>query len=239
MELWYRQLGFYNNPFSIKPAAFHDNLFGYDSAISEVVRRIKDGGVIFVEGEYGAGKSTLLKKIIHAYGGKKEVVYYSFNVADQKINIPELIEGRKKGFWSGLFFSGDDGNLILLLDEAQDMTKEDSEEVMKALEEKKFKTIVIVTKDTKKMNFGDGMKKAIGKDNIIKLNKLSEDAAIKLIRKRVGDTKLLSDQMIKLLLKKSDYNPRHLLKNAEEVCKYAVENIEDVVKEEHVKKVLG
>ncbi len=238
MEIWYRQVGFYNNPFSIKPAAFHDNLFGYDTAINEVVKRIKDGGVIYVEGEYGAGKSTLLKKIVHAYGGKKQVIYYSFNVAEDKINIPTLIEGRK-GFWSGLFFSGEDENLILLLDEAQDMSKEDSEEVMKAMNDKKFKTIVMVTKDIKKMNMGDGMKKTIGKDNVIKLNKLTEEAAIKMIRKRIGDTKLLSDAMIKLILKKSDYNPRHLLKNCEEVCKYAVENIEDVVKEEHVKKVLG
>lgn len=237
MELWYRQLGFYNNPFSIKPAAYHDNLFGYDTAISYVIKKIKEGGIIFVEGEYGAGKSTLLKKIVHAYGGKKEVIYYSFNVADQKIDTQGLIEGRK-GFWSFLF-SGDETNLILLLDEAQDMTKEDSEEVMKAFNEKKFKTMVLVSKDLKKINFENGMKKAMGRDNVIRLSKLSEEAAIKLIRKRIGNTKLLSDAMIKTILKKSDYNPRHLLKNCEEVCKYAVENIEDVVKEEHVKKVLG
>jgi energy-coupling factor transporter ATP-binding protein EcfA2 len=239
MELWYRQLGFYNNPFSIKPAAYHDNLYGYDVAINEVVGKIKDGGIIFVEGDYGAGKSTLLKKIIHAYGGKKEVVYYSCNITENKIDTEKLIEGRKKGFWSRIFFSGDGENLILLLDEAQDMSKEDSEEVMKAYGEKKFKTVILVSKDLKKMNFGDGMRKTMGKDNMIKLGKLNEDAAIKMIRKRIGNTKLLSDNMIKTILKKSDYNPRKLLKNCEEVCKYAVENIEDAVKEEHVKKVLG
>jgi len=238
MELWYRQLGFYNNPFSIKPAVYHDQIFGSDAAINEVIVKIREGGIIFVEGEYGAGKSMLLKKIIHAYGGKKEVVYYSCNITESNIDFEKLIQGRK-GFWARLLFSGEDENLILLLDEAQDMSKEDTEEVMKKFEEKKFKTIILVSKDMKKMEFGEEMKKQIGKDNVIRMGKLSNEDAIKIIRKRIGETKLLSDNMIKLILKKSDYNPRKMLKNCEEVCKYAVENIEDMVKEEHVKKVLG
>ncbi len=238
MELWYKQLGFYNNPFSIKPAAYHDNLYGYDNMIGEVINKIKEGGVMLVEGDYGAGKSTMLKKIIHAYGGKKEVVYYSCNITENSIDVEGLIEGRK-GFWSSLFFSGNDENLILLLDEAQDLSKEDSDSVMKSFNKKKFKTIILVTKDIKKMNLAEDMKKAVGKDNVIRIGKLTNEDAIKLIRKRIGATSLLSDEMIKIILKKSDYNPRKLLKNCEEVCRYAVENIEDRVKEAHIKKVLG
>jgi len=30
MTLWYKKLGFHNNPFSIKPAAFRDELVAYD-----------------------------------------------------------------------------------------------------------------------------------------------------------------------------------------------------------------
>ncbi len=238
MELWYKQLGFYNNPFSIKPAAYHDNLYGYDGAIGEVINKIKEGGIMLVEGDYGTGKSTMLKKIIHAYGGKKEVVYYSCNITENSIDVEGLIEGRK-GFWSSLFFSGNDENLILLLDEAQDLSKEDSDSVMKSFNKKKFKTIILVTKDIKKMNLAEDMKKAVGKDNVIRIGKLTNEEAIKLIRKRIGATSLLSDEMIKIILKKSDYNPRKLLKNCEEICRYAVENIEDRVKEAHIKKVLG
>lgn len=236
MDLWYRQLGFYNNPFSIKPAAYHDKVYGNEAAIEQVIRKIREGGIVFVEGDYGAGKSTLLKRIIRTFGGKKEVVYYSCNTTEDKIDIEGLIKGRK-GFWS-LLFSGDE-NLILLLDEAQDMSKEDSEAVMQSFNDKKFKSIVLVTKDLKKMGMADGMKKAMEKDNTVKLGKLSSEDAIKVIRKRTGNIKLLSDEMIKLVLKKSDNNPRKLLKNCEEICKYTVENIEDTVKEEHIKKVLG
>ncbi len=110
---------------------------------------------------------------------------------------------------------------------------------MKLYEAKKFKSVILVTKDMKKVGMCEAMRKAISKDNVIRLGKITNDDAIKLIRKRIGHIKLLSDDMIKLILKKSDYNPRKLLKNCEEVCRYAVENIEDVVKEEHVKKVLG
>lgn len=238
MELWYKQLGFYNNPFSIKPAAYHDNVFGHDAAIQDIVKKIRDGGILFVEGDYGAGKSTILKKIIHAFGGKKEVIYYSCNITESKIDFDALIEGRR-GFWGRIFFSGEEENLILLLDEAQDLSKEDSEEVMKKFNDKKFKSVILVTKDMKKMSLAESMRKAIAKDNVVRLGKITNEDAIKLVRKRIGNIKLLSDDIIKLILKKSDYNPRKLLKNCEEICKYAVENIEDVVKEEHVKKALG
>ncbi len=103
MELWYRQLGFYNNPFSIKPAAYTDSVFGHEAAMQEVVKKVKEGGILFIEGDYGAGKSLILKKIIHAFGGKKEVIYYSCNITESKIDFDALIEGRM-GFWSRLFF---------------------------------------------------------------------------------------------------------------------------------------
>lgn len=238
MELWYRQLGFYNNPFSIKPAMYNDRIFGNEMKVEEVVRKIGEGGVIFVEGDYGSGKSTLLKRIIHAYGGRKEVIYYSCNTTENRIDLDELIKGRK-GFISRMFFSGDDEDLILLLDEAQELNEEDAEEIARGYNDKKFKTIVLVTKDMKKTNNLEELKKIAGKDNIVKMGKLNEEDAVRLIRKRIGKTKLISDEMIKTILKKSENNPRRLLKNCEEVCKYAVENIEDEVKETHVKKALG
>lgn len=238
MELWYRQLGFYNNPFSIKPAMYHDKIFGNEMKIEEVVRKIGEGGIIFVEGDYGSGKSTLLKRIIHAYGGRKEVIYYSCNTTENRIDLDGLVKGRK-GFLSRMLFSGDEEELILLLDEAQEINEEDAEEAAKKHKEKKFKTIVLVVKDMKKTNNLEELKRIAGKDNIIKMGKLNEEDAIKIIRKRIGQTRLISDDMIKAILKKSENNPRKLLKNCEEVCKYAVENIEDEVKETHVKKVLG
>ena len=232
MELWYKQFGFHNNPFSIKPLAFHDEIMGYD--VDLVLTKINNGEVLFLEGDYGKGKTTILKKIVRKFGGKKEVVYYSYNKADAGINFDKLISGRH-GLFGGLF--SNDTNLILLLDEAENLSLEDSENLVGRYQ-KNFKSIVLVGKDFNELGPVNGMQKLIGA-NIVRLGELTEDDAINIVRKRIGYINLLSDDIIKVIFKKSGRNPRNLLKNCEDVCRCAVEQGYRQVKEEHVKKVLG
>ena len=39
VETWYNKLGFYNNPFSIKPAAFNDDIFGLGGTVENICGR--------------------------------------------------------------------------------------------------------------------------------------------------------------------------------------------------------
>lgn len=236
METWYNQLGFYNNPFSIKPAAFHDEILGDNGVVDEVLDRIRSGSVLFVDGEYGAGKTTILKRIIHEFGGKRKVVYYSCNRSENGLDVERLANGGRSFFEK--IFSSDSKNMILLLDEVQDLGEKDCESLYQSFSDKVFKSIVLVGKDFKKVNFGNnGLKNLVG-SNVIKMKKFDNEGAIEFIRKRIGNLKVLSDNAIKLLNKKAEGNPRRLLKSCEEACKYSVENFEDEVTEEIVKKVL-
>lgn len=236
MDTWYNQLGFYNNPFSIKPAAYHDEVLGHNGILDEVLDKIRSGNVLFVEGEYGTGKTTILKRIISEFGGKKRVVYYSCNRSENGLDVERLIKGGRSFF--GKIFSRNPKNMILLLDEVQDLTKEDCESLQHSFDDKVFKSIILVSKNYKSVNFGNGLKGFIGK-NIIKMKKFNNDEAVEFVRKRIGNLKILSDNIIKSLNKRADGNPRKLLKNCEEACKYAAENFEDEINEEIVKKVLG
>ncbi len=236
METWYNQLGFYNNPFSIKPAAFHDEILGDNGVVDEVLDRIRSGSVLFVDGEYGAGKTTILKRIIHEFGGKRKVVYYSCNRSENGLDVERLANGGRSFFEK--IFGSDSKNMILLLDEVQDLGEKDCESLYQSFSDKVFKSIVLVGKDFKKVNFGNnGLKNLVG-SNVIKMKKFDNDGAVEFIRKRIGNLKILSDDAIKLLNKRMDGNPRKLLKSCEEVCKYAVENFEDEITEEIVKKIL-
>ncbi len=232
MELWYKQFGFHNNPFSIKPLAFHDEIMGYD--VDLVLTKIQNGEVLFLEGDYGKGKTTILKKIVRKFGGQKKVVYYSYNRTEANVDFDRLIKERH-GFFGSLF--SDDNNLILLLDEAENLSPEDSENLT-AMHQKNFKSIVLVGKDYNNLGNANGLQTMIGA-NIIRLGELTEDDAINIVRKRIGYINLLSDDIIKVIFKKSGRNPRSLLKNCEDICKHAVEQGYRQVKEEHVKKVLG
>lgn len=235
METWYNQLGFYNNPFSVKPAVFHDEILGSNGVVDEVLDRIRSGSILFVDGDYGAGKTTVLKRIIREFGGKKKIVYYSCNRSENGLDVRRLANGGRSFFEK---ISGKEPrNMILLLDEVQDLGKGDCEALYQSFNDKVFKSIVLVGKDFKKVNFGNGLKDLIG-SNVIKMKKFDNAGAVAFIRKRIGNLKILSDDTISLLNKKIDGNPRRLLKICEEVCKYAVENFEDEVSEEIVKKVL-
>lgn len=232
MEIWYKELGFYNNPFSIKPLAFHEEIIGYD--VDVVFNKIQNGEVIFLEGDYGKGKTAILKKIIRKFGGHKNLIYYSCNRTESSIDCDKLIKDRH-GFLGSIF--SDDNNLILLLDEAQDLSTEDSEKLIEYYG-KNFKSIVFVGSDFEKVSFSSSLAKLIGQ-NIIRLGDLTEEDAINIIRKRIGQANFISDDSIKAMFKKSGKNPRKLLKNCEDVCHYTISQGYSKVSDEHVKKVLG
>ena len=232
VELWFKELGFYNNPFSIKPAAYNTEVFGYN--LDDIFTKIDSGSISLILGKYGMGKTAILKRLIAKYGGQKRLIYYSCNRTEENIDFDKLLKERN-GF-IGKLFNIMPNNVILLLDEAQDMSETDSEKLL-TYYPKNLKSVVLVTSDKDELKFSNGLKEMV-KDNITELKEITEDDAISLIRKRIGNLETLPDDMVKLIFKRSNKNPRRLLKNCELVCKYAVENGEDVVTEEHVKKVL-
>lgn len=230
-DVWFRRLGFYNNPFSIKPASFNDELFGY--SLEEVNGKIVQGKILFIQGEFGKGKTTILKKLIRDFGGRKKLVYYSCNRTEDNVDFEALLKGRS--FWNRLFNTLPK-DMILLLDEAQDLSTEDSDEMLKYYQ-KNFRAIVLVASDYKKTCFSKAVQEFL-EGNIIRLDELTEDDAVNIIRKRIGNIDIISDDMIKLVFKKPNKNPRQLLKNCEEVCRLAMSKGDEQVTAEHVREGL-
>jgi len=233
-ELWYRKLGFYNNPFSIKPAAFHDGLMGYEDLLDDVSYAILNNKVLFVEGDFGKGKTTLLKRILRDFGGKKQVIYFSCNRLDARLDVDRLLRGRY-GIW-GKLFDLKPKDMILLLDEVQALSKRDCDRIYNYHKRGFFRSVVFVGKKYDKKNFTSEINSAL---QVFKLGKITEEDAVAIVRRRVGKLPLLPDSMIKKIFKLSNSNPRALLKNCEAVCRYAVEYGEDVVTEDIINEALG
>jgi predicted AAA+ superfamily ATPase len=233
VDVWYRHFGFKQNPFTIKPGLLHDEVIAYD--LESIFNKIDYGEVIFVEGPYGTGKSTILKNIINEFGGKKQVVYYSANRSSKAIDFYSLLKGKYGTL--GKMFRGLPQDMILLLDEACSMTQEDFENLREYYEQGNFKSVVLVADNFDKLKITDYFFDLV-KDNIISLTELDEDEAVALIRSRIGDEDFISDESIKDIYKKSKKNPRTLLKNCEDVCRYAYEYGDEKVMDSHVKAVL-
>ncbi len=238
-ELWYKSLGFFNNPFSIKPAAFHNEVVGYD--IEEVVSGIESGSAIYVKGSMGVGKTTMLKIILDRFGGKGKVIYSSCNVSDRKISFRKLLTGTS--FFNRLL-SKPAKSMILLVDEAQELRKQESTEIARLMKKGNFKSVVFFGTEYPEDKLVPALQARL-KDNIKTLSKLKNEHAVELVRKRIGDLSFISDAAIKRIYRMSGFNPRKMLENTEDVFRYAIDSgakhitdghIKAVVKEERVKK---
>jgi len=230
--IWFKDLGFYSNPFSIKPAAFHDQVLGYDKVVDEISQGILNNKVVVLQGAYGNGKSTILRRILNDFGGKKQVIYYSCNRADGRLNVKELLNGRY-GFL-GKLFDMKPKDMILLLDEAQTLGPKDYERIESYCQEGYFTSVVLVGNQMDMKGLPHQWKSRLHE---VALNALNDTVAVHIVRKRIGDLMLLPDDMISEVYKISDNNVRLLLKNSEEVCKRAVETGRKKVSIEFLRQV--
>lgn len=232
IETWYNKLGFYSNPFSIKPAAFSDELFGFDEEVEQLIENVKDGSFYLITGSYGNGKTTLLKKIVNSLRGKR-VIYHNYLKSNSNIDFEELFTGMS--FMRSLFGVMRRNN-ILLLDEAKEMTDDDLKKINELSEKGYIKSAIFVSPD-ERIDMTREITERIG-SNRIGLNHINEKAAISLVRKRVGGLKILPDTAITKIFK-MDKNPRNFLRNCEDACKYAVDNGIKKISAQIIKKALG
>lgn len=233
-KIWYRELGYHSNPFSIKPAAFTDSVQGCEEMINEIVTNIHASGLLFIEGEYGEGKTTILKRLITEFGGHGKVIYFSCNRIEQRLNVKKLLND-KYGF-IGRVFDLQPKNMILLLDEAQVLDDKDYEKLMRYYESGNFLSVVFVGRQYDPTTVPERLRRLI---KVIRLEKISSEEAVKLVRKRVGSLSLLDNEVIGYIFNKSSQNPRQLLKNCEELCRQAFERGEKKVTAQIVDSFFG
>lgn len=228
-EAWFRKEGFYSNPFSIKPAAFHDEVIGYK--LEPVLQKIDSGAVLFVEAPLGSGKTTLTKRIIRSLKGKSKIIYYS-HTHSERINVENLLRGTS---FSAKVFGMLPKSAVMLVDEAAEMSLEDAEEILKFVEQGNLKSAVFFGTKYSQKRFPEGLAKLIN-GNVVKFSYLTPEQAVQIIRRRIGGLKLITDDMIRQAFVRVNYNPRRLLEACEDICKEAA--LGTTAKAEIVEKVL-
>ncbi len=233
-EIWYRKLGFAENPFSIKPAIYTDGLYGYPQIIPEVVKSIESGKIAFVRGEYGNGKSTLLKHLLRKFGGRGKLAYFSCNRLEHALDVKRILNGRY-GFLGKLLDIKPKG-MILLMDEAQFLAKQDFNSLMQYYDSGHIKSIVFVAKEQLIESMPERMQRIT---SLFTFGEVAQDDAVSIIRKRVGKLPLLPDNIIKEVFARSDNNIRIFLKNCDMLCRYAVNRGMDAVTLEVVNMLPG
>ncbi|MDD4878449.1 MAG: hypothetical protein PHO02_05440 [Candidatus Nanoarchaeia archaeon] len=216
-ELWYRKIGFAENPFSIKPGIYSDSVYGYSNVISEVAKGVLAGKIQFVRGNYGNGKSTMLKYLLRKFGGKGKLAYFSCNRLEDRLDVKRILNGRY-GF-VGKFLDLKPKNMILLLDEAQCLSKDDFNNILRYYDSGNLKSILFVAKEPIDSFMPERMQRAVA---VHMLDSVSDSDAVGIVRKRIGSLGIISDELIKQAFRQSGKNIRILLKNCEMLCRYAI-----------------
>ena len=217
--LWYVGHGFRHNPFSIKPAIIHDRLIGQVETLEEVNSIVKDGGMCLIEGAFGVGKTTFLKSVIRRFAGKRKVLYFSCNRLLGRLNLDKLLHERLGVV--GKLLKIKSKNMILLLDEAENLAPADFEGVAKYLKKGYFRSVVFVTHDRKHIRASKSVMKDIP---VFPLGSLTKEEAVDLVRSRIGNLSIISDNIIGKIYDITPHSSRMFLKNCEDVCRHVVDH---------------
>ena len=76
MDVWYKKLGYYENPFVMNPMKENTPMYGNETQLDDVLYYIKSGSILFVEGAKGTGKTKFLRTVISQFKGR---IIYVFN----------------------------------------------------------------------------------------------------------------------------------------------------------------
>lgn len=221
-SIWYEELGYVYNPFTIKPGFFDDEVIGYDKPVEDLVKKLNSHIMMFLEGDYGQGKTTILKFLINEFAGHSRVIYISRNRSDRAMDYASILKGASKGL--GKVFGRKAKDAVLIVDETAKINAQDCAEIEEFFDKGNFKSVLFIDKSFDESRLTSSIKKMIGK-NVVKLPTITPKDAVELVRSRLdGNEKLITDDQIKKVFEKSKKNTRTFLLSMEDVCRNAIEN---------------
>ncbi|MFW5746193.1 MAG: hypothetical protein ACOCWQ_01435 [Nanoarchaeota archaeon] len=233
--IWYLEMGFRHNPFSIKPGVIYDNLIGQQEVVDSVQECISGGNRCMVVGRYGVGKTTFLKSVISRFAGRRRVIYFACNRLHGPLNLDRLLYERFGVL--GKMLKIRSRNMILLLDEAEHLTVDDHDAIDEYVRKGYFQSIVYVTHDIEEIQ-AEGAQLDDLKRNLFYVTMFNEEEAISLIRNRLHGKEFLPRSLISEIYERSE-NSRKFLKNCEDVCRHAFLNGHKRVTRKDIRESVG
>lgn len=235
MKLWYKQLGYAHNPFTIKPGFFDDEVVGYDEEIETLVSWLTQEKLCFLQAEYGLGKSTILKYLVNELKGKFKIAHISRNRSDRFFNYEKLLVGANKGL--GKAFGKKAKKVILIVDETEKLNEKDCEHIDNLFSAGYFHSVLFMDASFAKTGFSSEIKKKIGK-NILKLSPLTTPQATDLVYSRLEREDLIAKDVVEKIFLYSNKNTRFFLLNLEDVFAHAISAGKKTITKEDVDAVL-
>lgn len=234
MELWYKKLGYYKNPFILNPFKERVSWIGDNQILKDAAYYIRSGSLIYVQGSKGSGKTKFLKSLIDSFKGK--IIYVDAGSFMKTLNIEQLL--RNKNGFKGKILAKKPKDMILFIDNANELSKTNFERIKYYYDQGFLQSVVFTGNNIKKTGFSESMLSRIS-NRLIKLNPLSEKDAIEIVAKRLGEDiddedALISKDIIKKIYSSSKKNHRLFLINLHRVFEELGFDNDDKLESKHI-----
>jgi replication-associated recombination protein RarA len=229
MKIWYTRLGFKTNPLTVKPMAGDEQLLNLEELKKKIYNLLYLGSIVYLVGDMGTGKTTIVKWILKK---SKNTFFYSCNRKEKVMDIEKIILS-ENGLIGKLIKTD---KSILVFDEAQEMNKKDYDSLLKHYNQGDVKSIFFVGSKIKTPIIPDEFKTGM---KIFNVPALTEKHAVELVRQRMKNKKVLSDENIRKIFYSSDCNPRIFLLNCEDVHRHFVDRGFKEITNEKIEEILN
>ncbi len=214
---WYERYKFKSNPLEINSFIKDFHTINLNDKIQNLQYLVVSGAMVLVIGTEGTGKTALLYEIIKTYKGRGKIIYVDAEKLNKRLDIESLLV-RRYGFFRGIILGQKPKGMILLLDNVHKLSKKNCRLIKYYFDQDYLQSVVFTANDFRYLEIAESILSRIGK-NIIKMNSISEDDAISLLKYRLG-TEIFNIITIKNLYSFSNGNAKKLLQHAEILLKY-------------------
>ncbi|MBN1793113.1 AAA family ATPase [Candidatus Woesearchaeota archaeon] len=218
MNIWYKQLGFKENPLDLRP---NTKLVGLERQEETVLNHIEKGEICFLQGLTGSGKSSLLMRV------QKKLLDHAFIYVDAQelpltFDLEEALKDARTLIDRISLKEYPSKPAVLIIDEFQATTPTLVLEARAKWEnpnERKIKSIIFAQISKQLKNVTPAFKERLG-NRIITLptlddSEMKEILKLRLENKRGNFYNRLHNETINLLVACADGNPRRLLEYAD------------------------
>ncbi|MBI2176272.1 ATP-binding protein [Candidatus Woesearchaeota archaeon] len=224
---WFEEFGFDENPFSTDPAFSARSSAGLEKPLADLEYYINSGSIVFVEGAEGSGKSVLLQKLSGKLGGR--VVFIDAVLGD--VDVTAIVKSRASLL--GRLLGNSPRNLVLLVDNAAALSPRSLELLKYHYDNNHFGAVVLAGTVLKSSGLSPSVIDRIG-NRVVKVPALAEEDALLMVRNRLGNSGLFSEEVVRKIYKLSGKNARRFLQLCERACKEAAAAKSSSVGEEHL-----
>lgn len=214
---WYERYKFRSNPLEINPFIKDFQAINIGDKIQNLQYLVVSGAMVLVIGTEGTGKTALLYEIIKTYKGRGKIIYVDAEKLNKRLDIESLLV-RRYGFFKGVILGQKPKGMILLLDNVHKLSKKNCRLIKYYFDQDYLQSVIFTANDFRYLEINESILSRIGK-NIIKMNPISEDDAISLLKSRLG-TEIFNNTTIRNLYSFSNGNAKKFLQYAEILLKY-------------------